>query len=446
MWLPWCGKRAKSDLIFQPSQHASEPTPDLAEIQTRYLRCMIGLDTDTSGLGKVSCSACNSDNLHVPHYCKILRDRMHSLMLHVRKAKSVVEHSVKLEGTHTTPVPSVQCTPPKCKGLPDLGVHSVVTLPSPKSSMQQAEIMHFNQSSCCSGSVETSSSSKNETNSLDSMSILKETSFKSHSHDSLIVQKEVYSLEAPCGGSSSTSHRDKPSGKVLHLEQLSAFSQTNSYIEPTTSRDLKPVVDTDVVLATTHPHFNVKSINVDLTISTQELKNKSNLNLSKLFKMLEIGIIQVQCPKVSSHSMRQMTTLQELERQVLHQHAKCSSNKFHTGTKYPSERKTNHQLQAAPKRKSFDKTVCPLDEIRCHNNRCKDGENFCNFLFHSPSFLRYCFWNRPLILLKAIMRSLQWATKLWYFSSNQGQSSCLLGSSKCLELSSFKISYFDKSL
>lgn len=393
------GKGQNTDLIFQPSQPASDPTHDLAEIQTRYLRCMIGLDTDTSGLGKVSCSACNSDNVHVPHFCQILRERMHSLMLHVSNTKSVGEHSVKLEGTHTAPVPSVQCTPPECKGLSDFGMHSFVTLSSSKSSIQEADIKHFNRTICYSGSVKTSSCPNNKTNSLESMSILKDTGCELHSEDSLIVQKE-----APCHEVSSTGHRDKPTGKVLHAEQLSALSQMNGYNEPISSRDCEPCVNADVATTSAYSYLEVKSNNVDLSISKQEQKNKSNLNLSKLFKMLEIGIIQVQCPKVSSHSMRQMTTLQELERKVLHQHTNCSSNESHSDTRYRSERCTNHQPLAAPKKKSLHKIVWPLNEIRCHNYQCKDSENFCNFLFHSSSYLRYCFWNRALILLKGIMR------------------------------------------
>ncbi|KAK3912441.1 Regulator of nonsense transcripts 3A [Frankliniella fusca] len=77
--------------VLKPPQASSETTADLDAIQTRYLRCMIGLDKDTSSLEQVSRCACCSPDTHAPSNCKILQERMHLLMLHLSPLKSLLK-------------------------------------------------------------------------------------------------------------------------------------------------------------------------------------------------------------------------------------------------------------------------------------------------------------------------------------------------------------------
>lgn len=276
---------------------------------------MIGLDTDTSGLEQVSCSACCSNTLHAPHKCQILRERMHLLLLHISNTKNVLEPSseVKVSNKTASSIDLHQSTPahetpkscsmnkvlittdtmaPLCPGSVIGGAGSTATIPT------VTQIPSTVSDSC--KPVKTSSStslSKTEVvftkRCSKGRSLVREVCTKNHKGGKIRGAPKKFSGR----------HIQDINGKLLSNRKEEAGFPIQSGLNPLSNID-DTCQSNQSFKPTCKKPKHVK-------------RNKANTKLTELFKMLESGALQVQCPSPSNNSIEQMTTLEELEKQLM---------------------------------------------------------------------------------------------------------------------------------
>lgn len=305
------GKWHTIDLVFQLPQPSSDQTPDLAEIQTRYLRCMIGLDADTSGLEQVSCSACCSNNLHAPHKCQILRERMHLLLLHISNSEKVLEPSSKVNVLCETTSVDLHQSIVTHESLKFCSMNKLLAT-NPQTPL-------YSSTSPSRADPEAAMPTISQTPLLISSGTLKNSVFDS----SKTVNSSNNEVDM---ASARGSPRERSFITDACSNGLKGGKMRATLLKPTSSN----IVLRNKIGGTVVP---VKSDSKTLPNSTGPAQNKqscrppnskriknakksaANMKLRELFKMLESGDLQVQCP--SNHSIEQMTTLEELEKQIM---------------------------------------------------------------------------------------------------------------------------------
>ncbi|XP_034253887.1 uncharacterized protein LOC117652840 isoform X2 [Thrips palmi] len=397
------GKTAEADSdIAAPTsqiklpQPSSDRTPDLAEIQTRYLRCMIGLDTDTSGLEKVSCSACCSNNLHAPHTCQILRERMHLLLLHISNAKIILEPSSEVKvSSETTSSTDLHQPIQAHETLKSCCMNKLVAPGTQKPLFSSSSISSDDPLVTCPTVTQVAISKFSDapnSSVSDSCEMVKSTSTTSLS---------MIEVKSTSGGSRGSSLAQEGSGRS-HKGRKVSGAQHNPPSRDTKSKFIlnhKRGTTVPIKPDLKHPLNSNSSSKSNqsfkLSCSKRVKSNKSNMKLTELFKMLECGTLQVQCPSPSNCSMDQMTTLEELEKQLMSQPKndskvetkECQSENLN----FPSERQKLQPLLSRSKT-----SIQPFDNFKC-GKRSPGCKEICNKR-NSSSFQlnrHYCWPGEP---------------------------------------------------
>ncbi|XP_026275611.1 uncharacterized protein LOC113204599 isoform X2 [Frankliniella occidentalis] len=377
-------RKAREDAVIKPPQPSSDTTTDLAEIQTRYLRCMIGLDKDTSALEQVSCCACCSPDVHAPFNCQVLRERMHLLLLHISPPKKLPNPDLKTEVLN---IPTQQisvhqlfqsvkadkpCSTAEAivvSAQPPLSLASLS--PSPKQANRHPVCttktsLKTNQTKpLCSLSVEpkliqkSTLLNKSIKPKVQTQLMVKESSFKTQ------LQKKNETSTVPISSTESE--------KVIHGQPLQFTLPSEVTFKPC-------LVKKDVAAVT--------------NMSSKDVLNemvKGPMKLTEFFKLLESGHLQAQYPAVSNFSTKQMTTLQELEKHIIGQQEEGNSEKkncteFDESPSHSTKcSKIQHSLPAWKKPNHYGWNGNQKNErFECQALQCQEGKNIIKF--KSPYF------------------------------------------------------------